>query len=785
MPNQSTAATRRKESWLLAFALGAAGAAAISVASLPVAEACGGFFCNQPDGPFAPPPVAQTAENVLFAMDRTPTGQFKLEAHVQIFYAGPADRFSWVVPVDSAPELDVGTNALFQALLPATQPRFEVAWREEGKCAVDPYPSSRLDSLKGGVPGSGAANPSAPPNAAGGVDVGFQGGVGPYDAAVIRSTDPNDPKPLKDWLEKNQYFLSDEAGRLIDQYVREEKYFVAIKLMSGKGINEIQPLVMRFVGPGPCIPLRLTAIASVRDLAVNLWVLAEHRVVPTNFFEIVINPARIDWLAGGRNYSELVKRAADEAGGNAFVAEYAGPASMLRGRFNRPAYNVGRLAAVTTPPQALAEIANQGITRDSTLLGILQTHIPIPQVVRDLNISEQQFYNQLSVYWLQYRDHFKPFDGARFAADVQKLIFGPLQNAEALVGRYPKLTRLSTFISPEEMVADPLFVQNSHLPDVPAARRAEAVMMCGAQTYTACDAPVRLELPDGQKLFFHPSTPRRPCYPGDRADIRAGGYDRGALDAMPALSVAWKRGYVRQWDLDHRGSHRAQQSFLEGATTASPPAAEGAGRPQPRRGHDRRWTRVHDSRRSGRRRGRLDGPRRSGGGRGAAHAPPRAPPPCEPAPIVAKTFFLGGSGPGRPFPHRFASARELFRTYRCCFTISGRNRPWICRHLLPWPASPPHRAAERAAAARSLCGATRTIPPPRRGWPGGQQAPRARAAVPRARTAAARSAPGCWAPSVGSWANARRRWSRSARPPTAPASPTAPSAVSSAVNLAC
>jgi MYXO-CTERM domain-containing protein len=503
------------------------------------ARACGGFFCNQPGNPFDPPPIAQTAENVLFAMDRTPSGQFQLEAHVQIFYTGPADRFSWVVPVDSLPALDVGTNALFTALVPATQARFALEWSREGQCAVDQLPGGPLNGSAPG-PGGGANPPGlAPPSPSGGVDVGFRGDVGPYDAAVVRSTNPNDSRPLKEWLETNMYFLSEEAGKLIDDYVREDKYFVAIRLQSGKGVNEIQPLVMRFLGPGPCIPLRLTAIASIRDLAVNLWVLAEHRVVPTNYFEILINPARLDWFAGGGNYTDLVKRAADEAGGNAFVAEFVGSPSLLRGRFARPTFNAARLAAVTEPPQAMNELTAQQVPRDAALLAILRKHIPMPERVRAMNISEQQFYNQLALYWSQYRTDFPPFDGRGFAADVQKMIFAPLENAEALVTRYPKLTRLSTFISPEEMLVDPLFVQNPHLPDVPAVRRAGAVVMCGDLKFTSCEAPVRLELPDGQKLFFHPQNPSRPCYD---SFLGAGGpYNRAALDGMPALQVALKR----------------------------------------------------------------------------------------------------------------------------------------------------------------------------------------------------------------------------------------------------
>src|SRR4029078_9434133 len=95
------------------------------------AHACGGLFCNQPQNPFDPPPVAQTPENVLFAMEPASAGSaqaaLKLEAHVQIFYTGPADRFSWVVPVDSKPELDVGTDQVVQPLGGVRPPQYSGA----------------------------------------------------------------------------------------------------------------------------------------------------------------------------------------------------------------------------------------------------------------------------------------------------------------------------------------------------------------------------------------------------------------------------------------------------------------------------------------------------------------------------------------------------------------------------------------------------------------------------------------------------------------------------------
>jgi hypothetical protein len=509
--------------------LGIAGlAVAAALAPVRQVQACGGFFCNQPDSPFGPLPVAQTAENVLFAVDPDPSGKSKLEAHVQIFYTGPVDRFSWVVPVDGKPTLGVGSNQMFAVLDQQTKPQFQLNWHDEGTCRDD----GSQDDHAGDAGGASAKSAGGPPQAAerGGVEVAFKGDVGPYDAAVVRSTDPKDPRALKEWLAENKYFVSDDAGRLIDDYVKEEKWFVAIRLQSGKGVSEIAPLTMKFDGPGPCVPLRLTSIAALKDLRINLWVLGKDRAVPENFLELKVNPARIDWIGGGRNYDDLLKRAADEAGGNAFAVDYAGPARLMAGTLYKPGqYNIARLADARTPPEALNEIGNQGIPRDATLLDLLRKYIPEPAELKAMNIAEQQFYNQLANYWQTYGNLFAPFDARAFAAEVDEKMLKPLEQAQALFDRYPKLTRLSTFISPEEMTVDPMFAFNTTLPDVPVTRMAQAFRLCGDRAFTTCDAPVRIELPGGQKVMY------RPTMPGTCEQ------DRKAFDSLPALEQAWKR----------------------------------------------------------------------------------------------------------------------------------------------------------------------------------------------------------------------------------------------------
>jgi hypothetical protein len=425
----------------------AAALLAAVVLCAPPARACGGLFCSQANTPVLP--VAQTAENVLFAMERLPGDLYRLEAHVEVFYSGTADKFSWVLPVDALPELDTGSNIVFTALDELTRPTFVVRRRQEGTCADDAM------GIAAGGSGSTPAFGGEARGGAPGVQVEFHGSVGPYDATVVRS---DDGPRLKAWLAQNNYFLTDEGNRLIDVYVGEQKYFVALKLLSGRTVDAIQPIVLRFQGRGPCVPLRLTAIAALADLRVNLWMLAQHRVVPENYFEIRLNEARLDWLSPrpGGNYQDLLKSAANEAGGNAFAAEFVGPTSSLIDKVGAP-----DLAAL-----------------------------------------------------------------------------------RALFLRFPKLTRLATFISPEEMTIDPTFMENGSLPDVPSEHAAEAVLECGLRRHTACNAPMRLALPDGRIIRLEAPANGGWCNGQATPAMPA------PLVRLPALEVGWQR------DIDGEGAVR-------------------------------------------------------------------------------------------------------------------------------------------------------------------------------------------------------------------------------------
>src|SRR6185503_3874675 len=129
----------------------------------------------------------------------------------------------------------------------------------------------------------------------------------------------------------NGYQSIDTAPAILQHYIDGGFVFAAVKLTAGAGLDEIHPLVFRYAGSEPCVPLELTAVAAVDDMNVRTFFFGEQRVVPENYRHVVLNPVQIDWLQSGANYETVVSRAVDAKGadGQAFVTEYAGPSNVV------------------------------------------------------------------------------------------------------------------------------------------------------------------------------------------------------------------------------------------------------------------------------------------------------------------------------------------------------------------------------------------------------------------------------------------------------------------------
>lgn len=453
--------------------------------AIPDAAACGGTFCDA--GPQVMP-VDQRGENILFVVDGD-----TVEAHVQIEYTGDPEKFAWIVPVMAQPEVEAGSDPLFQSLLAGTVPTFTL--------------SSRFEPCDDGRPTIGCADEGS---ALSGLDRGVQesadsddpevldrGIAGAFEYAVLSG---GTVEGVVQWLDDNEYAQDDEAPEVLAEYLAEDFMFVAFKLRGGTQTDEIHPVVIRYEGE-PCIPIRLTRIAAEPDMGIRVFFLGDRRVAPLNFRSVEINPLLVDWINLGANYAELVTLAVDVPGsdGHGFVTEYAGPSSIVpTDGMLEPSWQAERFVGID-PTLVVDELAAQGLMtcteRPCTyahplVQGILARFLPRP-----VGVAEDDFYACLSCYADQI--DLEVWSDADFAAEVASRIVEPGRRALDLLRAHPYLTRLFTTLSPHEMTRDPLFHANADLPDVSNVYTATLVNVCEGTSY--------IELEDGRKIAVDPS----------------------------------------------------------------------------------------------------------------------------------------------------------------------------------------------------------------------------------------------------------------------------------------
>lgn len=453
----------------------AIGVATAVLLSISEAQACGGFFCNQQ-------PVDQTGEQIVFSMNESG----HVTATIRINYAGTAEDFAWVVPVPAEPgPPEVGSDEIFRALQTRLRSSFYLEWNSEGSCYGDDYWGYGKAEASADV-GEGEGE--------GEVEVSFRGAVGPYDAAVINS---DDATALRTWLIDNGYDVPDAAAALIDPYVKQGDWFVALKLLSDRDVGDLQPIVLNFAFDRPCVPLRLTAIAALENMDVRLWVLGDARAIPTNYRHVLIDEAKIDWLCGGSNYQDVVTDAANETGGQAFVTEYAGPSDVMAGTlYWEGRFDLDTLATRIDPYDFLYEVmVAQFFPSNDQMLAVLMEHIPPPE-----GWEATSFYNSvLDDYELRkYLDTLK-FDAVAATADLSERVVQPLISGQEQLDASPYLTQLFTTISPDEMTLDPEFSFNTDLPDVDNSHRATLNVQCGEK-----GDYYEIALADGRKIWMGP-----------------------------------------------------------------------------------------------------------------------------------------------------------------------------------------------------------------------------------------------------------------------------------------
>jgi len=427
---------------------------AVSFTAIPEAEACGGFFCSNL-------PMDQAGEEIAFEM--TPD---YVMAIIKIFYQGEAEDFSWILPLQSVPEVGTSSGAIFERLHNRTDPTFDLQGLWENQCGGWWFAFPEAD---GGVGGGGN-----------GVLVLDSGQVGPYDYTVVES---DDVTALTNWLYENDFEQPEEATPLIAHYVEKDFVFLALKLSAGSATGDIVPVTVKTTAAEPCVPLVLTQIAAVEDMPVRLWIFGDERAVPTNWLHVKPNLVHLDWfsVAGwGSNplqmYEEILKKAVDEAAGHGFVTDFAGDSEILEDAFYQEGqYDVSGLEGETNGVQFVLKVQDVFFASNE-LLSVLQKFFPMPQSLVDQGVSENQFYNNPQSFQSEYDQI--DYDPAVVIAELDARIVQPLKDMAAIVAARPYLTRLTTFVSPDEMDRDPLFGFNPDLPEVSKHHVASLTMVC-------------------------------------------------------------------------------------------------------------------------------------------------------------------------------------------------------------------------------------------------------------------------------------------------------------------
>ena len=437
-------------------------AAAISVLFLGVsglsgisgeAHACGGFFCQNL-------PVDQAGEQIVFRQESS-----TITAMVRILYTGEAEDFSWVVPVPNTPDLAVGPDSLFDQLDFQTRPQFLLEQR--GQSCFGPVALS--------VDADGAVAESADSGDDSGVQVEDRV-VGPFDVQIVSSDDPGE---LAAWLSANEYDLTSRGEELIAPYVTDGMKFVAVKLRSGVSSGSIQPLIMTYQAETPVIPIRLTAVAAEEDMGVLVYVVADSRAVPDNYLHVIPNLGRLNWFQGAFNayasYQGLVTTAMDEAGGQGFATDFAGPITgSITSAFDNPDVLDQQLSSADQIQDNASFISNVLSTTQAQQLALdfLQATLPPPA-----GFDQFVYFDPVAMQVAFTGDQLAAARPA-FRQFMVERVIEPLREGINLLPPGAYMTRLFTTLSPEEMTLDPEFVYNSAMPEQPVNREAVLEVEC-------------------------------------------------------------------------------------------------------------------------------------------------------------------------------------------------------------------------------------------------------------------------------------------------------------------
>jgi MYXO-CTERM domain-containing protein len=437
--------------------------ACLALAPSP-ASACGGLFCDRPPqmpDAFGNPPPVQSGEEIVYGLE----SDGSLVMSVRIFYQGAAPEFSWILPVPATPAISLGTDTLFDAMTVGTTPAFVITDSHlTGTCAADPTCELGFRDA-----GAVAFSDASARDAGGGPTVELMSTLGPYETVVLSG---GTGAEVQAWLTSHGYVVPSSAASLLDEYASHGSHFVALRLRGDASVDQIQPITLTMPTTSPCLPIRLTALATQPDLGITAFFLADGRAVSSNYSMLDPDWADRGLYDGTTSYFSYITRAADAAGGHAFATDYAGTTPTVS--LELP--SVLDLGSATDPAMLLQQLNARGYLRDPQILAVLADYLVPPD-----GMMPRAYYNCLLFAGACGAP--SSFDPMGAVTAIDQTITAPRHDAQALTARHPYTTRLFTTLSADEMTLDPEFRLDSALPTVAATRGAVLTETCDSAHY--------------------------------------------------------------------------------------------------------------------------------------------------------------------------------------------------------------------------------------------------------------------------------------------------------------
>jgi len=196
----------------------------------------------------------------------------------QIDYEGNAEDFAWVIPIPGYPKLFSVEDEIFYELHKLTQS----------------LPPSNFGCGWGaGVPTPGLEDE--------GVHVWEENQVGIYHTTTLSATDPNS---LVVWLNDNGYAFPAEGQEILDYYVQQSWFFVAMKIQHEETMNSsenytgaIQPIGIMFFSDEMIYPLKISTLSAPSwGTEVLIYAFSDERVTfpgATEEYNAIITPDQL------------------------------------------------------------------------------------------------------------------------------------------------------------------------------------------------------------------------------------------------------------------------------------------------------------------------------------------------------------------------------------------------------------------------------------------------------------------------------------------------------------